>query len=274
MTNGGAVYRAVRDALRDESPLAWCTVVRVDEGVDAGTTGSQVRPGARMAVLPGRDPVGTLGDEELDRVVARDAEGLLAQGLTELRHYGEHGEARPGRVEVFVESFAPRPRLLLFGAVDFTRALVQVGSVLGYRTTVCDPRAPFATAERFPEADEVVVDWPHRHLERAPVDERTVICVLTHDPKMDVPALVAAVRTRAGYIGAMGSRRTTAERLVRLREAGLGPADLARISAPIGLDLGARTPEETALAILAEVVALRSGRTGGRLTDTSGPIHA
>lgn len=266
MSGGGPVFRALRDALRAETPLALCTVVSADT--------DQVRTGARMVVVPGQPRRGGLGDDELDRVVERDATGLLAQGLSELRHYGEHGEARPGRVGVFVESFAPRPRLVLFGAVDFTRALVQVGGVLGYRTTVCDPRPPFATVERFPEADEVVVDWPHRYLSRTQVDERTVICVLTHDPKMDVPALVAAVRTPAEYIGAMGSRRTTQDRLVRLREAGLGEDDLRRISAPIGLDLGARTPEETALAILAEVVAMRAGRAGGRLTDGDGPIHA
>jgi xanthine dehydrogenase accessory factor len=179
-------------------------------------------------------------------------------------------------VAVFVEAFAPPPRMLVFGAVDFTAALVRVAKVLGYRVTVCDAREVFATRARFPQADEVVVDWPDRLLGRVgtSLTPRDAVCVLTHDAKFDVPALVAALATDVGYIGAMGSRRTHADRVVRLREAGVDDAGLARIRAPIGLDVGARTPEETAVSICAEIIAQRTGRVDARpLRDTEGPIH-
>jgi len=180
-------------------------------------------------------------------------------------------------VAVFVESFAPPPRMIVFGAVDFTAALVRVAKVLGYRVTVCDARPVFATAQRFPQADEVVVDWPDRHLAKVGADlgPRDAVCVLTHDPKFDVPALVAALETDVGYLGAMGSRRTHADRVARLREAGVGDDALARVMAPIGLDLGARTPEETAVSICAEIIALHTDRRAvPSLRDTEGPIHA
>jgi xanthine dehydrogenase accessory factor len=151
--------------------------------------------------------------------------------------------------------------------------MARVGKLLGYRVTVCDARAVFATRERFPMADEVVVMWPHRFLKEAEVDRRTVICVLTHDPKFDVPVLLEALKTEAGYIGAMGSRRTVENRNARLREAGATEEELRRVSGPIGLDIGARTPEETAVAIAAEIVALRTGHSGGRLAGRGGPIH-
>ena len=259
----GAVFDAIREALHSEQPLALCTVV---EGLGVG---------AKMTV-PGdlnQPVVGSLGDPELNRVVIRDARGLLAQGLTELRSYGTKGEAMYSDVGVFVKCFAPPPHLIVFGAIDFSRALCQVGKVLGYRVTVCDARSRFATPARFPDADKVAVDWSHQYLERTSVDERTVIVVLTHDPKFDIPALIAAVRTPAAYIGAMGSRRTHADRVRRLKEAGMDEADIARISSPVGLDIGARTPEETAVSILAEVIALRSRRSGGRLTGGENPIH-
>ena len=164
---------------------------------------------------------------------------------------------------MFVESYAPPPRMLVFGAIDFAAAVARIGSFLGYRVTVCDARAVFATARRFPDADEVVVEWPHRYLGRGrQVDERTVICVLTHDPKFDVPLLEVALRTPAWYVGAMGSRRTHDDRLDRLREAGMTEDELARLRSPIGLDLGARTPEETAVSVAAEIVAGRWGGTG------------
>ena len=198
---------------------------------------------------------------------------MLAQGLTGVRRYGEHGERRGDELAVFVHSFAPPPRMLVFGAIDFAAAVARAGKFLGYRVTVCDARPIFATAARFPDADEVVVDWPHRFLARTPVDSRTVICVLTHDPKFDVPVLEVALRTPAGYIGAMGSRRTHEDRLDRLREAGLTEAELARLRSPIGLDLGARTPEETAVSVAAELIQLRWGGSGRPLTVTSGRIH-
>jgi len=181
-------------------------------------------------------------------------------------------------MRVFVWSFAPKPRMLVFGAIDFAAAVARVGSFLGYRVTVCDARPVFATARRFPDADEVVVEWPHRYLQTEAdagrIDERTVLCVLTHDPKFDVPLLEVALRLPVAYVGAMGSRRTHEERLDRLREAGLSKEEIARLSSPIGLDLGARTPEETAVSIAAEIIAGRWGGSGEPLTETSGRIHA
>ena len=236
--------------------------------------------GARRVIWsqPGR-ATGTLGagdrlaSARLDAAVDDDARGMLAQGLTGTRRYGEHGERRGDELAVFVNSFAPPPRMIVFGAIDFAAAVARVGKFLGYHVTVCDARGVFATHARFPDADEVVVDWPHRFLAQTAVDARTVICVLTHDPKFDVPVLRVALRTPAAYIGAMGSRRTHQDRLERLREAGLTPAELARLRSPIGLDLGARTPEETAVSIAAELIRLRWGGTGQALTETDGRIH-
>jgi xanthine dehydrogenase accessory factor len=217
---------------------------------------------------------GTLGSgARLDQAVDDDARGMLAQGLTGIRRYGEHGERRGDELSVFVNSFAPRPRMLVFGAIDFAAAVARVGKFLGYHVTVCDARQVFATSARFPDADEVVVEWPHRFLAGTNVDARTVICVLTHDPKFDVPLLQVALRTPAGYIGAMGSRRTHEDRLARLREVGMTDDELARLRSPIGLDLGARTPEETAVSIAAELIQLRWGGTGHPLTATEGRIH-
>ena len=259
-----SVYDQLAAAIRAEQPVALATVI--------GGPGT----GAKLLVGPGREPAGSLGNGDLDRVVTRDALGELAAGTTVIRHYGEHGEAREAVVTVFVESFAPPPRMLVFGAVDFTAALVKVAKVLGYRVTVCDAREVFATRKRFPQADEVVVDWPDRLLARVgpELTPRDAVCVLTHDAKFDVPALVAALATDVGYIGAMGSRRTHADRVGRLVEAGVDQAGLDRIRAPIGLDLGARTPEETAVSICAEIIAQRTGRADARpLRDTDGPIH-
>jgi xanthine dehydrogenase accessory factor len=261
---GAGIYDHLAAAIRGDEPVALATVIA---GPGAG---------GKLLVQPDRPLVGTLGDVDLDRVVARDALGELAAGTTAVRHYGPHGEAREAVVAVFVESFAPPPRMLVFGAVDFTAALVKIAKVLGYRVTVCDAREVFATRARFPQADEVVVDWPDRLLGRvgSGLTPRDAVCVLTHDAKFDVPALVAALDTDVGYIGAMGSRRTHADRVARLREAGVSDAGLARIQAPIGLDLGARTPEETAISICAEIISRRTGRVNARpLTETDGPIH-
>jgi xanthine dehydrogenase accessory factor len=202
---------------------------------------------------------------------------MLASGRSGLLHYGPDGQRRGEGMAVFVNSFEPPPRMLVFGAIDFAAAMVRLGAYLGYRVTVCDARAVFATKGRFPDADEVIVDWPHRYLvkqaEEGKIDHRTVIAVLTHDPKFDVPVLEVALRLDVAYVGAMGSRRTHDDRLARLREAGLSDADLARLSSPIGLDLGARTPEETAVSIAAEIIALRWGGRGERLAHSEGPIH-
>ena len=265
------LYDELAAAIRAEAPVALATVT---DGPGRGN---------KLLVRPGAEPdaplrvQGSLGHPDLDRVVARDALGELAAGRTGSRHYGEHGEAREATVTVFVESYAPPPQMLVFGAVDFTTALVRVAKVLGYRVTVCDAREVFATRARFREADEVVVDWPDRLLGRVgpTLTARDAVCVLTHDSKFDVPALVAALATGAGYVGAMGSRRTHEQRTKRLREAGVDDAGLARIRSPIGLDLGARTPEETAVSICAEIIADRTGRAGARpLRATTGPIHA
>jgi xanthine dehydrogenase accessory factor len=259
-----SIYEQLRDLLRAEEPVALATVVN----------GPQ--PGAKLLVRPEGEPVGELGDPGLDRVVGRDARAQLQAGLTSTRHYGPHGEAREHAVEVFIESFAPPPRMIIFGAVDFTAALARAAKLLGYRVTVCDARAVFATPQRFPMADEVVNDWPHRYLVKVgeELGPRDAVCVLTHDHKFDVPAITAALETEVGYIGAMGSRRTHTDRVRRLREEGVDDATLDRIMAPIGLDLGARTPEETALSICAEIIALRTGRKARSLRDADGPIHA
>jgi xanthine dehydrogenase accessory factor len=260
----GGLYEQLAAAIRAEDAVALATVI-------AGPG-----QGGKLLVGPGRTPIGSLGNPDLDRVVTRDALGELAAGTTVVRHYGEHGEARETVVAVFVESFAPPPQMLVFGAVDFTAALVRVAKVLGYRVTVCDAREVFATRARFPQADEVVVDWPDRLLGRVGggLTARDAVCVLTHDAKFDVPALVAAMATDVGYIGAMGSRRTHAERIMRLEEAGVDAASLRRIRAPIGLDIGARTPEETAVSICSEIIAQRTGRHDARpLSATEGPIH-
>ncbi len=257
------LFEALRDALRGQEPVALATVV---EGPNLG---------AKRLVRPGAEPMGSLGNADLDRVVTRDALGELEAGLTSTRHYGAHGEARERDVSVFIESFAPPPRMLIFGAVDFTAALAKVAKVLGYRVIVCDARAVFATLQRFPMADEIVNDWPDRYLAKVgdELGPRDAVCVLTHDHKFDVPAIAAAAKTRVGYLGAMGSRRTHESRNQRLREAGVDEADIARVMSPIGLDVGARTPEETAISICAEIIATRTGRRAQSLRDTAGPIH-
>jgi len=221
---------------------------------------------------------GSLGSRRLDDAVTDDARGLLALGHSETLTYGPDGERRGVGMRVFVDVHAPAARMLVFGAIDFAAACARIGKFLGYTVTVCDARPVFATTSRFPEADEVVVEWPHRYLttesEAGRIDSRTVLCVLTHDPKFDVPLLEVALRLpEVAYIGAMGSRRTHDDRLARLREAGMTEGELAGLSSPIGLDLGARTPEETAVSIAAEIVALRWGGDGSRLSAAEGRIH-
>jgi xanthine dehydrogenase accessory factor len=260
-------------------------LAQVADDVGAG------RPVAIVTVIEHPDPawlgrhlvvrpegfVGSLGSERADHAVSDDVQGLLAAGRNATLMYGPDGQRRGEGMRVFALSFAPQPRMLVFGAIDFAAAVAKQGTFLGYRVTVCDARAVFATAARFPQADEVVVEWPHRYLQAqiaaGQVDERTVICVLTHDPKFDVPLLELALRHNVAYVGAMGSRRTHHDRLERLREAGLSEAELARLSSPIGLDLGSRTPEETAVSIAAEIIALHWGGGGGRLSTMEARIH-
>ena len=267
MTN---LYEQLRDRIRAEEPVALATVI---DGPARG---------AKLLVAPGEPVQGSLGDPDLDRVVARDTLAELEAARSGVRHYGPQGQTTPEDLEdspiirVFVESYAPPPQMWIFGAVDFTRALASVAKVLGYRVTVCDAREVFATRRRFPMADEVVVSWPGPLFERrgGSLGPRDAVCVLTHDNKFDVPAVQAALATAVGYIGVMGSRTTHEKRLQRLLEAGVAPGDLDRLMSPIGLDLGARTPEETAISICAEIIARRTGKTAPSLKHSAGPIHA
>ncbi|HEY5877581.1 MAG TPA: XdhC/CoxI family protein [Nakamurella sp.] len=253
-------------SIRAGEPVAVATVI----------AGRADRLGRHLVVWTS-DVAGGLGSSRLDDAVRDDVRGLLASGRTGTLTYGPDGERRGEGLSVFVASFAPAPRMLVFGAIDFAAAVARIGSFLGYRVTVCDARPVFATARRFPDADEVIVDWPHRYLRSqvaaGALDGRTVICVLTHDPKFDVPVLADALKLPVAYVGAMGSRATHDDRLVRLREAGLTPAELDRLASPIGLDLGARTPEETAVSIAAEIVARRWDGAGRPLSRTNGTIH-
>ena len=252
---------AVTSAVEAHRPVGMASVVSGPYG-----------PGGDLVVTSDTS-WGTLGDPALATGTVEHIRGMVAGGITGVFHCGPNGEQRRDDMTIFVQSFAPPPRMLVFGAIDFAKAMARMGKFLGYHVTVCDARSVFATKKRFPEADDVVVDWPHRYLETLEVDERTVICVLTHDPKFDVPLLNAALRTPARYVGAMGSWRTHRERLEKLVEAGVDADALERLSSPIGLDLGARTAEETALAIAAEIVALQWGGTGRRLTGSELQIH-
>jgi xanthine dehydrogenase accessory factor len=260
--------QAVADDIAAHRPTAVATVIAHP---DIGWLG-------RRLVITSDSVKGSLGSARADAAVADDARGLLAVGRTGVIACGPNGEWRDGGMEVFVSSHAPRARMLIFGAIDFAAALARQGALLGYRVTVCDARARFTTRARFPTADEVVVDWPHRYLtvqaQQGALDARTVICVLTHDPKFDVPVLQVALRLPAvSYVGAMGSRRTHDDRLDRLRGAGLTETELSRLASPIGLDLGARTPEETAVSIAAEIIARSGGGSGRPLAKVEGRIH-
>jgi len=262
----------IADDIEAGRPVAVATVV---EHPDPAWVGRRivVRPEGEE-----RDREGSLGLARADDAVADDVRGLLALGHHQTLTYGPEGERRGEGMRVFVWAFAPPPRMLVFGAIDFAAAVARMGDFLGYRVTVCDARPVFATHSRFPAADEVVVSWPHKYLraeaDAGRLDARTVICVLTHDPKFDVPLLEVALRLpEVAYVGAMGSRRTHDDRLERLRESGITDDELARLCSPIGLDLGARTPEETAVSIAAEVIALRWGGGGERLGGLGGRIH-
>ena len=290
LTCGGAIDVFVEPISRRTFPELGEVIadIRAGRPVAVGTVvagPAEQLLGARVVVRPdalrdGSPPAGgtQLGGDRLDSAVRADALGLLRQGRTGLLRYGPGGQ-RPGghrlgdELAVFVASHVPPPRMIVFGAIDFAGALARIGAFLGYRVTVCDARETFATARRFPAADEVVVDQPHRYLASTEVDEATVVCVLTHDPKFDIPLLEVALRRPLAYLGVMGSRRTHADRLARLRARGVADEDLARLRAPIGLDLGGRTPEETAISIAAEIVATRRGGTGAPLRHMSGPLH-
>lgn len=255
VTPAGAAQRALA-ALAGPGPVAAATVV-----------GGPAPFGAQLVVRPGRTE-GTLGDPTLDAWTAGQAAGLWSAGGTEVRR-------RAGRpaLRVLVQAAPAAPWMVLFGATAVAAALSRIGAALGYRVTVCDPRPAFTTAGRFPDAHEVQRAWPHRWLAAAPVDPATVLCLLGHDPRYEIPLLHAALDSPAGYIGVLGSRGAHTARLARLRADGVSPGQLARLRAPAGLDLGGRTATETALAIAAEVVAGRNRGTGRALYGLTGPIH-
>jgi xanthine dehydrogenase accessory factor len=255
------VIEAIEDAIAGERPAAVATVL---DGEAAGR---------QLGVVDG-GRIGSLGlGERFDRAVERDAVGCLAHGTSTIRRFGPGGQVMGADVRVFVHAFASPPEMIIFGAIDFAAATASLAKLLGYRVTICDARRPFVQSARFRVADEVVVDWPDRHLEGKQLGARDVILVFTHDPKFDEPALMAALASEAGYVGALGSRKTHEDRRQRLLEAGVEESALDRIAAPCGLDIGARTPEETAVSIFAEVIAVSAGRGGQRLAETSGRIH-
>ena len=270
LNTGDSMFDRYASLLRANAPVALATVI------DGPNTGS------KLLVQPDQTPLGSLGHHELDRVVTRDARAELEAARSGVRSYGPEGQTTPEdlidqpTVRVFVESHAPPPQMWIFGAVDFTAALARVAKVLGFRVTVCDAREVFATRRRFPMADDVRVTWPTPVFEQhgAELGPRDAVCILTHDPKFDVPAVLGAVATRVGYIGVMGSRSTHDRRLARLLEAGIEPDALGRLMSPIGLDIGARTPEETAVSICAEIIATRTGRKVPSLRDGDGAIHS
>jgi xanthine dehydrogenase accessory factor len=259
--HAGAALQSSIEAAAAGRPAALATVL---DGPSAG---------ARLAVVEGRQ-VGSLGGpERLDLSVVREAGGLLDQGASAIRRFAADGRQMGTDLRVFIQAFAEPARLVIFGAVDYAVAVARLAAHLGFRTTICDAREPFVRSERYAEVAEVVVDWPDRYLDAQELGPRDAVLVFSHDPKFDVPALSSAVSSGAGYIGALGSRRTHAQRIARLEEAGLTRADLDRISAPCGLDIGARTPYETAVSVLAEVVARRTGRDGRALSDGEGSIR-
>ena len=264
------MYEFLRERIKANEPVALATVV---DGPNVG---------AKLIVTTTAEPRGDLGNAELTRIVARDSLAELEAGRSGIRNYGPEGQTTPEdlvntpTVRIFVESWAPPPQMWIFGAVDFTAALAKVAKILGYRVTVCDAREVFATRRRFPMADEVIVSWPGPVFgERGDtLSQRDAVCILTHDPKFDVPAVQGALGTRVGYIGVMGSRKTHDKRMQRLAEAGTDQREqIDRLMSPIGLDIGARTPEETAISICAEIIARRTGKTTPSLRSASGPIH-
>jgi xanthine dehydrogenase accessory factor len=256
-----AALAAIRDAVEAEQPVALATLL---DGSGAG---------AQMVVTE-EGTIGSLGGAELlDRSVERQARGFLDQGRSAVCRYSRKGELMGSDIGVSIHAFALPPSMVIFGAIDFSAALAKIAADVGYRVTIVDAREAFLQSSRFSQHAEVVVDWPDRYLATRELGPSDAVLVFTHDPKFDEPALTAALRSGAGYIGALGSRRTQADREERLRASGVTDDELARINSPCGLDLGARTPVETAIAVVGEILALRAGKSGGRLADASGPIH-
>lgn len=258
---GPQIFERLARAIREEIPVALAT------RLDAGARGAKL-------LIDGDGVLGDLGSPGLNFAVEGEARALLSAAQSTRRSFGPDGEPTSTETDVFIQTFAPKPDMYVFGAIDFSRAMATLGKYLGYRVTVVDARPIFATKQRIPDADEIVVAWPDEFLEGARVTSGSALIVLTHDIKFDVPLLRVALRSQAGFIGVMGSRRTHANRVEALRAEGFDEAALARLSAPVGLDIGARTPEETAISIAAEIIALRSGRAGGRLRESTLPVHA
>lgn len=273
---GGVVQIAVRALGADDAEMLAALLEARGAGTAAATATVLDGDGAGevLAVVGGEVVRGLDRAAALEPHAAPDVEGMLAQGLSGVRHYGADGARMGAEIRVFVDSRGTAPRLVVFGAVDFAAALAPAAAGLGYRVTICDAREPFVRSERFRTAAEVVVRWPQDLLPELSLGPRDAVLVFTHDPKFDEPALLAALRSEAGYIGALGSRRTAADRERRLRAAGASDAEIERIYSPCGLDIGARSPEETAISVLAEIVAVRSDRGGGPLRAQRGPIHA
>ncbi|WP_082520803.1 XdhC family protein [Rhodococcus sp. Leaf278] len=273
LTCGGTVDVVVDRVDRDTRPHYEKLLARITSRSPVAEVTVASGAAAGHLVVSADDSSGSIGNPTLDAGAAGVARVMLAHGASGLREI----EVDDGVIEVFVRSFPAPPLLIVFGALDLADAVAHAATIVGYRTVVCDARPIFATAERFPHADEVVVAWPHEYLtsqwDRGLIDSTTALCVLTHDAKFDVPLLDVAVRTPAGYIGVLGSRRTHEDRRERLVDRGVGEDSLARLSSPVGLDIGGHTPGETALSIVAEMVAVSNGRSGGRLRDGTGPLH-
>ena len=251
-----SLFDRLAEALKADVPVAEATLVRPLE-----------RAGAKMLVFSDRGSEGSLGDAALDERVRDDAVVRLRNGVSEVRRYPADTEGEP-ETEVFIESFAPLPRLLIMGSVHAAPALCALASRVGYRVTVIDARATYTTRQRFPDAVEIIVAWPHRALESLPpLDPSTYVAVLTHDPKFEEPLLPILLRSEARYVGLIGSRRTQQQRREMLRRGGVSEAELERLHGPIGLDIGAVTPEEIAIAILAEMTAVKYDRSARPLKE-------
>jgi xanthine dehydrogenase accessory factor len=275
LTCGGTVRLFLHRLDRTALALLEAVAEARDKGVPVAvaTLSSAGGAGAKMAVFEDR-VIGTLGSTDLlDRTVIREARGLLDEGLSMWRHYGTGGETMGSDLSVLIKSYSGRPSMVIFGAIDFSAELARLATTVGYKVTICDPRAPFVSSSRFHESAEVIVDWPDQVLDPGRLGPRDAVLVFTHDPKLDEPALIAALASGAGYVGALGSRRTHRDRRGRLREVGVDESEIDRIHSPCGLDVGARTPAETAISVLGEIIATRTGRRGLSLKETDGPIH-
>ncbi len=272
---GGIVHVFVAELSEEAREVEEAALAAVAQGrpVAVATLLDGEAAGAELALIDGQ-AVGSLGSPLLDQAAVRDAEALLDHGATTVRRYGADGEVHGTELSVHVRSFAALPQMLIFGAIDFSAALARLAAEVGYAVTIADPREPFIRSPRFARRAEVQVAWPQDVLAERRLGPRDAILVFSHDSKLDEPALLAALSTGAGYVGALGSRRTTAERSRRLLEAGLDRRSLERLHAPCGLDLGGATPEEVAVSVLAEIIAARTGRAGAPLRSTEGPIHA